>query len=100
LVYISTVPFLMHSFIIEESMKNLSLMTSLDALYPSIAIERFDDIFGTESLSPVVMLCPSCVWSLTYRSGGVTSGVGDVIVQKRDAAKTVAYRETFEYDLT
>jgi hypothetical protein len=100
LVYITTVPYLIHSYLIEDARKLLSQASFVDAVYPDSETTRFDAMYGRPLNSPIILYCPTTV--ITFTGGPAThspnrkSGVARVIVRKR-TTQTVVYDKTWEY---
>jgi hypothetical protein len=101
LAYVSTIPFLMKSFILEETINHVSVDKSVELLYPVEAVEIFEAYFDRAPAYAIRVPCAEAIWSCTYSVDGVRAGTGTFGIYPRDGrAREAIISQVFEWDLS
>jgi hypothetical protein len=104
LAYVSTIPFLMKSYILETTIKEITVSRSINFLYPVVAVEYFEAYLGQEAAlqtppPPLRVGCAEGFWICEYSFASVRAGHGTISIWSNDVRiRTVIYKQAFEFD--
>jgi hypothetical protein len=101
LAYVSTVPFLMKSYVLEDTIKAVSVSKSMSLLYPNVEVDVFEAYIDRPPTFPIRVTCAEAVWICEYSVLRPRVGKGTFAIYSRDTSiREPIFKQVFEYELS